>query len=122
MAKHIDTENKVCQCPDCGEEFDYNLDEHICKNCHYLLKDDSKLRIHLREEFVDTGFIQVFQWRNFTDYFELELNKARHDEREKIIQDIEKMIISETTNTIVIKKSDWKRFKELSKGENDVKD
>jgi hypothetical protein len=49
------------------------------------MKTEEKQRIHLREEFVDTGFIQVFQWRNFQDYFNIELNKAREEERKRIL-------------------------------------
>ena len=39
--------------------------------------EEHLLRVHLREEFVDTGFIDVYQWQNFTDYFKIELNNAK---------------------------------------------
>jgi len=56
---------------------------------------DNKLRIHLREEFVDTGFIQVFQWRNFVDYFNIELEKGRKQARSEMQE-----LVDELHNTI----------------------
>ena len=49
---------------------------------------NKELRTHLREEFVDTGFIQVFQWRNFEDYFEIEMSHVRKE----LITDFEQWI------------------------------
>lgn len=46
-----------------------------------ITEKERKLRIHIREEFVDTGFIEVHQWRNFVDYLDIliknEIEKSR---------------------------------------------
>ena len=40
--------------------------------------EDKDLRKYIREEFVDTGFIQVFQWRNFIDYLQILIKKEKN--------------------------------------------
>jgi hypothetical protein len=67
---------------------------------------EKELRIHLREEFVDSGFIQVFQWRNFEDYFNIELNKAKKEERDKLKTQVldkidEEVILCKGANLLV---------------------
>lgn len=50
-----------------------------------------ELRRHLREEFVNSGFIQVFQWKNFTDYFNIELNKVKQEVNKELQSKIMKI-------------------------------
>jgi hypothetical protein len=87
---------------------------------------EKELRIHLREEFVDSGFIQVFQWRNFEDYFNIELNKAKKEERDKlktqVLDKIDEMDFSITAHSLGINeiKQEWqdkhnKEVKEIIK-------
>jgi len=40
------------------------------------MKDD-ELRKYIREEFVNSGFIQVYQWKNFIDYLQILIKKER---------------------------------------------
>jgi hypothetical protein len=72
-------------------------------------------RIHLRERFVDSGFIQVFQWKNFQDYFNIELEIARKEVLEEL-RDINTQFYKEFGNPILFH---WwfDKFKELEKKE-----
>ena len=47
-------------------------------------------RLHLREEFVDSGFINVLQWKNFQDYFNIEIERAKEEERKHIASEMKR--------------------------------
>jgi hypothetical protein len=78
---------------------------------------EKELRIHLREEFVDSGFIQVFQWRNFEDYFNIELNKAKKEERDKlktqVLDKIDELNDEDSGDIILFKKELKSKLKEI---------
>jgi len=41
------------------------------------LKVSSKIREHIRKEFVESGFIEVYQWRNFVDYLTMLIEREK---------------------------------------------
>ena len=60
-----------------------------------MTSDEEILKEYVKREFVDSGFINVLQWRNFIDYLNILIKKekklAREDEAKKFEERIEIM-------------------------------
>lgn len=57
---------------------------------------DEELKEYARTKFVNSGFIEVHQWRNFTDYLQILLR----DERKKAVEIAKKEILDKLDELI----------------------
>jgi hypothetical protein len=55
-------------------------------------ENEIELRNYVKEEFVNSGFIEIHQWRNFIDYLQILLRRETQRAKEDCKKEFEKKI------------------------------